>query len=287
MTMLTVWQNKSVFAVFILATLAVLGLEIYLIWAMVADGFSGGAAVTALINGSILGAVGLRFVRLFQKSFLDKEALPIERLHRNAAERSRIVEQFSKGASVFDTKKALVTNSLRLAEETLKGWVPGGHLELCVFINAEQPLLFSYYDSQHNDVAKSMAARQANPKFYVEQGYEVTKLLREPSSQPRIIEDTHAAGADYRFTTPEQRRQIRSTLLLSLDLKAPIALVVSSNERNAFDRNDAKLMSFLRYLAETIRCDLMQGDFAAQLPQLCPNMFPALPPPLQEALPAH
>jgi hypothetical protein len=270
-----------------LATLSVFGLEIYLIWAMVANGFSAGPAVTAVLNGSALGACAAIFMRLVQKSFLDKEALPMERLHRNTAERNRIVDQANGGMPLFDVKKALVTNTLRFAEETLNGWIPGTHLELCVFINADQPLLFSYYDSQHDDVAKSMAARRGNPNFYIEKGYEVTKLLRQPSSHPVIIEDTHVATTGYRFTTDEQRRQIRSTLLLSLHLEAPIAMVVSSNEKNAFDRDDTKLMSFLKYVGELIRCDLTQGEFAAQVGRHSPELFPALPNATVEVLPAQ
>jgi hypothetical protein len=285
--MLSIWQSRSIFVLFMLATAGFLGLEGYLLWAMIAQGFPGGAIVTTALNTVVLGACAKNFSRLIEKAFLDKEALPMERLHRNAAERNRIVEQGNNGKPIFETKRALVTNTLRFAEETLKGWVPGTHLELCVFINADQPLLFSYYDSQHDDVAKSMAARRGNPNFYIEKGYEVTKLLRQPSSHPVIIGDTHVAATGYRFTTDEQRRQIRSTLLLSLHLEAPIAMVVSSNEKNAFNRDDAKLMSFLKYVGELIRCDLTQGEFAAQVGHHSPELFPALPNATVELLPAQ
>ena len=270
--MLSVWQRRSVFVLFMLATAGFLGLEGYLVWSMI-GGVTLGNGLAATIGGTLLAGCGILFKKMVEANFLGREILPIARLHQTTTERSRIVDQAVNGQSEFQTRKALVTESLRFAEQTLHGWIPGSHLEFCVFIDAEQPLLFSYYDSQHDVVARSMAARNANPYFYVEKGYEVTKLLRAPSSHPTIISDTHADSTGYRFTTDEQRRQIRSTLLLSLDLQAPITLVVSSNEPNAFNREDPQLMSFLRYVGATIRCDLMQGAFAPEVRRHVPDAF--------------
>ena len=250
------------------------------------NGFSQGAAVSTVINTGGLAGCGLIFKKMVEQNFLNREVLPIDRLHRMTTERSAIVDQSLKGQSHFEITKSLITNTLQFAEQTLSGWVPGTHLEFCVFIDAEQPLLFSYYDSQHDTVARSMASRKTNPKFYVEKGYEVTKLLRAPSSHPTIIPDTHAGQSSYQFTTDEQRRQIRSTLLLSLDLEAPIAMVVSSNEKNAFDRDNKELMSFLRYVGSMIRCDLMHGNFVAEVRQHNPGIFLEAGGPVLDALPA-
>lgn len=74
-----------------------------------------------------------------------------------------------------------------------------------------------------------MKDRETNPRFYVEKGYEVTKLLRKPTSQPRVLKDTHEKKAKYAFTSAEQRKQLKSSVLLCLDVTTPCALVVSSN----------------------------------------------------------
>lgn len=159
-------------------------------------------------------------------------------------------------------------------ERTLQGWIPGSHFELCVFVDAREPLLFSYFDSNHDTVARSMTLRETDPKFYIEKGYEVTKVLAKPTSQPRIIGDTHDAKAGYKFTTDEQRNQIRSSVLLSLDLGRPLALVVSSDAKGAFKASDTKLMSFIRYAGELIRSDLLDDGFADKVRSSKPGLFP-------------
>ncbi|MER9191604.1 hypothetical protein [Mesorhizobium australicum] len=57
-----------------------------------------------------------------------------------------------------------------------------------------------------------MSLREQNAKFYIEKGYEVTKVLSNPTSQPRVVGDTHDTKASYSFTTDEQRKQIRSSV---------------------------------------------------------------------------
>jgi hypothetical protein len=198
------------------------------------------------------------------------------RLHRLATDRSGIIEDGRRSnRDVFETRKALVTSTLRFVEETLQGWVPGSHFELCVFVDAKEPLLFSYFDSNHDTVARSMSLREQNPIFYLEKGYEVTKVLSNPTSQPRVIGDTHDTKANYSFTTDEQRKQIRSSVLLSLDLGRPFALVVSSNVKGAFKESDAKLMSFVRYAGELIRSDLLDDGFVDEIRAMKPALFPA------------
>jgi hypothetical protein len=119
-----------------------------------------------------------------------------------------------------------------------------------------------------------MKERVINPAFYIEKGYEVTKLLRSPTSHPRIIGDTAKTDIGYVFTADQQRDQIRSTLLLCLDLDEPCALVISSNMKNALDNPDEKLMAFLRYVGEQIRADLLEGDFLQKIGEIRPDLFP-------------
>ena len=151
--------------------------------------------------------------------------------------------------------------------------MPGSHFELCVFVDAEQPLLFSYFDSNHDSTARSMAERERGPIYYLERGYEVTKLLSSPTSHPRVLKDTHEASTQYVFTTAEQRKQLRSTFLLCLDITTPCALVVSSNEKNAFPETDPQIMSFLRFMGEAIRYDLFERGFIDRIRQMKPKLF--------------
>lgn len=274
--MLSPIQRWIIFGVFCLATVGFMSLEASLIWAMIDKGFSGGSTVAALMNTTVLGGMGFLFKKLVEDTFVKPELLPMGRLHRLATDRSGIIEDGRRSnRDVFETRKALVTGTLRFVEETLQGWVPGSHFELCVFVDAKEPLLFSYFDSNHDTVARSMSLREQNPKFYLEKGYEVTKVLSNPTSQPRVIGDTHDTKASYSFTTDEQRKQIRSSVLLSLDLGRPFALVVSSNVKGAFKESDAKLMSFVRYAGELIRSDLLDDGFVDEIRAMKPALFPA------------
>ncbi|MEI9415751.1 hypothetical protein [Mesorhizobium sp. Cs1321R2N1] len=282
--MLNPTQRWIIFGMFCLATVGFMSLEASLVWAMVDKGFSGGSTVAAIMNTTVLGGIGFLFKKLVEDTFVKAELLPMTRLHRLATDRSGIIEDARRSKrDTFETRKSLVTGTLRFVEETLQGWVSGSHLELCVFVDAKEPLLFSYFDSNHDTVARSMALRENNPKFYLEKGYEVTKVLANPTSQPRVIGDTHEIKAGYSFTTEEQRKQIRSSILLSLDLGQPFALVLSSNAKGAFSETDAKLMSFIRYAGELIRSDLLDDGFIDDIRTMKPALFPGGVPMTQQA----
>ena len=277
--MLNSGQRWTIFVIFCLSVILCLGLEALLIWSMITEGFSGGKPVAAVLNTLLLGGLGLMFNKMVENTFVTPEILPMARLHQLATKRSRILDSArSSGLDIFETKRELVTNTLQFMEATLTGWASGSHLEFCVFIDDRDPILFGYFDSNHDTVARSMALREKNPQFYIEKNYEVTKVLANPTSQPRVIGDTHDAGAGYSFTTEEQRSQLRSSVLLSLDLQRPIALVVSSNSKDAFDVSDPKLMPFIRYAGELIRSDLLDDGFVDELRTIKPDLFPAAAP---------
>lgn len=261
---------------FCITTVVCLGLEAKLVWSMIDKGFSGGSTVAAVMNTLVLGGVGLLFKRLVEDTFVKPELLPMSRLRQFATERSGILESARKSnQDEFDVRKALVTNTLQFVESTLRGWVPGEHFELCVFVDAQEPLLFSYFDSNHDTVARSMVHRESNSKFYIENDYEVTKVLENPTSQPRIIGDTHDTKSGYKFTTDQQRHQIRSSVLLSLDLGRPLAFVLSSDAKGAFKAPDSKLFPFIRYAGELIRSDLLDDGFVDRICSSKSELFPA------------
>lgn len=70
----------------------------------------------------------------------------------------------SPGATRADAR-ALLTSTLRFAKETLQGCVPDLHFELCVFVDAEQRLLFRYFDAKHHSTARSMGERERSPTY--------------------------------------------------------------------------------------------------------------------------
>jgi hypothetical protein len=243
---------------------------------MIHTGVDSGKISGAAFSTGMLAGCGVLFLRLIEANFLSRETLPMSRLHRLASDRNTILDSSARGEqSVFETRRSITANTLRFAEETLRGWVPGSHFELCIFVDAKEPLLFSYFDSNNDIRARSMAEREGDPSYYIDKGYEVTALLRHPTSHVRVVTDTLDAKSKYVFTTAEQRRQLRSTLLLCLDLATPCALVITSNERNAFDEADDKLMSFVKYIGRLIRFDLFEDGFVHRIREQQPDLFSA------------
>jgi hypothetical protein len=142
--------------------------------------------------------------------------------------------------------------------------------------------MFSYFDSKHDESARSMKERENNPYFYIEKSYEVRKMLHSPSSEPRIIENTGGKGKSYVFVTEQQRRQIRSTAIFAIDINCPSALVVSSNAPNSISESNDELLSFLRFVVEQIRFDLGESNFLENFRETCPDHFrSALPVPAE------
>jgi len=271
--MLNLAQRWIIFTLFCAITLGCGCLEFYIIKTAVDNGLDWGKGFGALFGTGILAGCGVIFQQLVRANFLKGDRVKTSRLHLLATERTSIVRQKSQvNSDEFGTRRDLITNTLKFAEETLRGWIPGSHFELCVFVDAEMPLLLSYYDSNHQTHARSMTARQSSPRYYVEKGYEVTKLLANPSSRPKVIPDTEAA-AGYVFASDSQRQQLRSTMLMVLDMEQPCALVVSSNSANAFDENNEQLMSFLKFVGETVRYDLHFGEFIGHIRGLKPELF--------------
>jgi hypothetical protein len=272
--MLSLRQRNAIFVLFWAATAAFLLLEFYMVWSIMANGADMRKAVVTIVTTGALAGCGQVFLALLKKNFLKLEVLPMRRLQRLASDRNTAIDDARRsGQSSYDMRQSLVTATLKFAEETLRGWVPGSHFELCIFVDPDQPLLFGYYDSNHDKSARSMSHRQRNPAFYVEKGYEVTALLKAPTSHTKILQDTQTADSKYVFTTDEQRKQVRSTLLHCLDLSTPCALVITSNEPNAFPEKEEQFMSFVKYLGSLIRYDLFEDGFAANIRLERPELF--------------
>ena len=274
--MLSAAQRSALFLLFCIFVVVCVVLEGYLFYSMVKTGFDGGKAVSAILNGGVLYGCGRLFLEMVSRNFLKLSILSPGRLHRFSSERSSTIENgLRANEDMYQTRRNLVTNTLKLGEECLRGWVPGSHFELCVFVDRLQPLLFAYFDSNQNTTSRSMSEREHNPRFYVEKDYEVTRLLQRPTSRPRVLRNTLDKQAKYVFTSNEQRKQVRSTILISLDFNRPCALVVSSNEKNAFSENESDVLSFIKYIGECARFDLIEGDFIGQIRLFKPDLFEA------------
>jgi hypothetical protein len=274
--MLNTTQRWIVFSLFCLFATVFVSIEVYFVYSLIQKEVSNIKVVLTILNTGVIALFARGFWKLISKTFLESRIMPPDRLHRFASERCSIIENaYRSGQDAYLTRQNLITNTLKFSEESLRGWVPGSHFELCVFVDQEQPLLFAYFDSNHDVAALSMKEREHNPRFYIEKGYEVTKLLQTPTSYPRILGNTHDKKAKYAFTSAQQRKQIKSSVLICLDVTTPCALVVSSNEKNAFPETDPEVMSFIKYIGASACFDLFDGDFVRQIRQLKPDLFEA------------
>lgn len=276
--MLNSSQRWIVFAILCLITVGAVAFEAFLLYSLIDKEPSWAQTLMTIATTGLLYAVARIFIEISRRTFIQRSILPVGRSHRFASERCRIIEDAKRtGSDEYSIRRKLVSNTLKFAEECLQGWLPGSHFELCVFVDQDQPLLFGYFDSNHHTTARSMAEREQNPAFYIQKGYEVTKVLQKPTSHPRILQDTHDARMSYVFTTKEQRKQLRSTVLHCLDLVNPCALVISSNEKSAFPETDPEVISFVRLMGELVRYDLFEGDFVHRVRALKPQLFSGHP----------
>lgn len=274
--MISLGQRNIIFVLFIAATAGFFMLEAYMVWSMFANGLEVSKLAATAVNTTVLAGCAKVFLNLFNQHFLKSEVLPIRRLQRLVSERNTAIDGVRNSApNNYETRRSLITSTLRFGEETLRGWIPGSHFELCVFVDPDQPLLFSYYDSNNDSAARSMTHREKNPAFYIEKRYEVTTVLKNPTSHSKVLQDTQTVDSKYVFTTDEQRKQVRSTLLHCIDLDTPCALVITSNEPNAFPDKNEQFMSFVKFLGASIRYDLFENDFIENIRNERPELFGA------------
>ncbi len=272
--MLTTAQRWIIFVIFCLIVLTCVTVEACLVYSVVEKGFTNTKLVSAFLAGGLLVGCRRPFMLMISRNFLKSNVLSSARLQKLSSERCTIIENARRSnEEVYLTRGNLIRNTLKFCEESLKGWVPGSHFELCVFVDQDQPLLFAYYDSNHDTNARSMKERERNPRFYVEKGYEVIRLLQTPTSQALVLKNTLDEKANYVFTSSQQRKQIKSSVLICLDLNTPCALVVSSNKTNAFSESESEVMLFIRYIGELVRYDLIEEDFIRQIRGFKPSLF--------------
>jgi len=256
-------------------TVACVAFEGYLIYAMIATGFTAGKTVAGVANGGIMFASGKIFLQLLKNTLLKPEKdISFGKLHRFASDRCRALNEIRQAnLDDFVSRQRLLTEALAFAEESLRGWLPGSHFELCVFVDQDQPLLFAYFDSNGNHSARSMIDREKDHNWYVKKKYEVVKVLTNPSSHLFIINDTERE--DYSFTSKQQRKQLKSTMLWCFDLENPCAIVISSNSKEAFKTTDPEVESFVKFIGTLVRFDLLDHGFLPRIRDFKPSLFSA------------
>jgi hypothetical protein len=229
------------------------------------------SAIWLAVSGLVLVGPGKIFLKIISKMFLDL-GLTTTRLHDFSSERSRIVaEAQGPERDEYRDTVTLVTNTLKFAESWLNGWVKGSHFELSVFVDKELPLLFAYFDSNKDAISRSSNDRRRKPTYYRDEEYEVVKLLDAPTSTPYIVPNT--AKSHYVFASQNQKPQIGSTILLYADVSMPCVLVLTSNKKRAFGRNDRELILFVRFIAETVYYDMRHKNFMSRIRTLRPELF--------------
>jgi len=260
---------------FLIAFLCLVSFEAYQGFILAQAKFDLWNSIWILAMGILLVGPGKIFLKIISKLLLDL-GVTTTRLHEFSSERSRLMGEMQKSnTDEYVAKAGLVTNTLKFSESWLNGWVKGSHFELSVFVDSEMPLLFAYFDSRKDAISRSAKARKANPNYYRESEYEVTRCFENPSSSPYIVSDTK--NSRYVFMSRNQKGQIGSTILLFANVDVPCVLVVTSDKKNAFSSKNKELILFVQFIAETVYSDIIQDDFVHRIRALRPELF--TPPP--------
>ena len=266
-------ERSTAFVLFCIFTTACVSLEVFLCYSMIAVGFTIGKAAIGVLNLTVMYATWKAFLRVTSKK--TEDVISFSKLHHFSSDRFRLLEKdIRPGLDDYATRQYLVTEILRFAEESLHEWLPGSHFELSLFIDRDQPLLFSHFDSNHESTVRSMQHREHDSYWYIENQYEVTKLFSEPSTDPIFIQNTEDKKNRYFFSSAERRKQLRSTMLWCIDLNIPCALVVSSNATNAFRESDPEVVAFLKFIGNMARFYLLERGFLYRIYELRPDLFP-------------
>jgi hypothetical protein len=241
--------------------------EISIIVLMVLDrGVGTWEAVLGVVNTTGLALVYKPFYDLLRRTFLpDLQAAPAgtaavesQDLARYFHWREQAVRQNGDLGSPEVCQSMtveLLRAVLKFMEAILKVWIGPHRYELSIFADPVAPEIICYYDSDGNVLPRSDAARRADPLYYRKEKYEVVELLERPSNRIHVISRTHE-DEDYSFANPRQTQEIRSTILCSILLDSPVALVVVCNKEGTFGEEDVRLHGLISALATALRADL-------------------------------
>lgn len=258
------FQSMTIFCAVVVVALAFVGLEIYYAIELVDNPtlLKGGVSALGLLA---IGSAFQLLKRAWEKEFLSVPDLTGRDIQKCFSRRHMMLEEkTSSEGDICDLSAKLITVYLELLEQLLSRKIGAQEFAISIFCDAENPKIVAYYDSNSRRVPRSKPHRDENPKYYVEKGYEVVKLLNNPSTGFIVKTDLMKDSQSYNFVTGQQRRQIRSTILYAISPVWPAAIVVTCNKAGAFSQNDQTLKDLIRGLGSAILLDLDTNSIWAQ-----------------------
>lgn len=156
---------------------------------------------------------------------------------------------------------------LHLITDCLKEYIGKKHyFEVSIFTDISEPYIYTYYDTHGNNKPSSYMSRKKNPKYYIEEKYEVIELLNKPSSEIFVIPSTKEYT--YNFVNKKQKKHISSQLMYCFHMEDPYVLVITCSKSKAFDSNDFVLKNFIQSIGRILNSDILIKEYMC-----CKNNF--------------
>jgi hypothetical protein len=251
-------QTAVIFWIVVLAAIAFVILEIYLVVELTRDpGIMKG--VLAVVDGLAIASTLSLVNKGWENEFLSGPLITGKALHECFHNRFEVVHALpapNNDRTVSNASASLVRAYLRMLENLLAKKVGKHDFELSVFCDAEEPKIVAYYDSSSRIWPRSHVERTNNPLYYVEKKYEVVALLRNPVAQFIVKSNLEKSKGGYEFVTAHQKRQIKSTILHVISAEWPAAIVVTCSKAGAFQEDDEVTKELVRGLGSAILVDL-------------------------------
>jgi hypothetical protein len=122
--MLNTVERWIVFAILCMITVGAVVFEGFLLYSLIDKEPSWAQALMTIAATGLLYTVARLFIKISHRTFVHRSVLPVAQSHRFASERCGIVENAKRtGQDPYLTRRHLVTNTLKFAEECLRGWL--------------------------------------------------------------------------------------------------------------------------------------------------------------------
>lgn len=207
---------------------------------------------SAIINVFIVAILQLFEFKSEKKCYMDKDILFTNKFSEYIEKKNEILYTMSPMAY----PQEILRQCLHLITDCLKEYIGEKHyFEVSIFTDAKEPYIFAYYDTNGNNKASSYILRKKNPKYYIENNYEVIELLRKPS--PRIFIIPSTKQFKYNFINEKQREHICSQIMYCFHMESPYVLVIACDKANAFNKKDVILKNFVKNIGRILNSDIL------------------------------
>ena len=216
--------------------------------------------VITLLNGGFVFGTTKMLIQAWKSEFIKGGVLDLKDFSQCHVNRLQEVKSKNiiKPFIIKDLDSKLITHYLTFLERILKKNLGEYHYEFSLFCNAEFPEIIAYYDSNLNTSPRSKEKRIKDKEYYIKEKYEVVELLRNPSSIPHYIANTQVKAEDYSFSSEEQKKNVRSTLIHCIDFNWPAALVITCDKERVLGIDDHFKEAFLA-IFKAIATDMYIG----------------------------